>query len=264
MSIFAKPRSPVVNILAASVMILGAAAPAGPSFARGAGPGGGHAALTHAAPSIPSLPSSTADISAHAAPASESKGRMDTFMAHGDEHASHAGSPTPPADGHTARTGDHTARADKHDARSHRHHHDHHKTPPPSTQQPTTQTTTTVTTTPDTTSTTSSTTTSGSATTTAQTPAASTSSSTASGTLTSPTDALDTGGTLAPDTRTGGGGDTLAGCMQFWQADTHMSRTEWRETCVRTLNGLDAGGGVDRYSRTAPLSRPATASPTMR
>ena len=31
--------------------------------------------------------------------------------------------------------------------------------------------------------------------------------------------------------------ETLADCMSFWDAGTHMSKTEWRETCKRTLNG---------------------------
>jgi hypothetical protein len=61
-----------------------------------------------------------------------------------------------------------------------------------------------------------------------------------------------TGGTLAPDTHPGGGGDTLAACMSFWKADTHMTKSEWHDTCVRTLNGLDTGGGVtDNLTKTA-------------
>lgn len=31
--------------------------------------------------------------------------------------------------------------------------------------------------------------------------------------------------------------ETLADCMSFWDPGTHMSKTEWRETCKRTLNG---------------------------
>jgi len=31
--------------------------------------------------------------------------------------------------------------------------------------------------------------------------------------------------------------ETLADCMSFWDPGTHMSKTEWRETCRRTLNG---------------------------
>jgi hypothetical protein len=31
--------------------------------------------------------------------------------------------------------------------------------------------------------------------------------------------------------------ETLADCMSFWDAGTHMSKSEWRLTCQRTLNG---------------------------
>ena len=31
--------------------------------------------------------------------------------------------------------------------------------------------------------------------------------------------------------------ETLEECMSFWDAGTHMSKTEWRRTCQRTLNG---------------------------
>jgi hypothetical protein len=33
----------------------------------------------------------------------------------------------------------------------------------------------------------------------------------------------------------GGGGSTLADCMGFWDAETHMSKKEWRAACVRTM-----------------------------
>jgi hypothetical protein len=46
------------------------------------------------------------------------------------------------------------------------------------------------------------------------------------------------GGTAAVD-HSGGGGETIAACMGFWDTATHMSKVEWRETCKRTLNGLD-------------------------
>ena len=46
------------------------------------------------------------------------------------------------------------------------------------------------------------------------------------------------GGTAAVD-HSGGSGNTLASCMQLWDASTHMSKPEWRTTCVRTLNGID-------------------------
>jgi hypothetical protein len=31
--------------------------------------------------------------------------------------------------------------------------------------------------------------------------------------------------------------DTLSDCMSFWDPGTHMSKSEWRRTCQRTLNG---------------------------
>ena len=37
----------------------------------------------------------------------------------------------------------------------------------------------------------------------------------------------------------GGGGDTLADCMAFWDRGTHMSKVEWRSACTRTLHRLD-------------------------
>ena len=38
----------------------------------------------------------------------------------------------------------------------------------------------------------------------------------------------------APSTP-GGGGKGLAACMGFWEPATHMSRPEWRATCLRTM-----------------------------
>jgi hypothetical protein len=35
--------------------------------------------------------------------------------------------------------------------------------------------------------------------------------------------------------------DTLADCMSYWDAGTHMSKAEWRRTCQRTRNGTWAG-----------------------
>jgi hypothetical protein len=31
--------------------------------------------------------------------------------------------------------------------------------------------------------------------------------------------------------------ETLGDCMSFWDPGTHMSKSEWRLTCQRTLNG---------------------------
>jgi hypothetical protein len=36
--------------------------------------------------------------------------------------------------------------------------------------------------------------------------------------------------------------ETLNDCMGYWDAETHMSKVEWREACRRTLNGTDMGG----------------------
>lgn len=38
----------------------------------------------------------------------------------------------------------------------------------------------------------------------------------------------------APSTP-GGGGKTLQACMNFWEPATHMSKTEWRDACKRTM-----------------------------
>lgn len=37
----------------------------------------------------------------------------------------------------------------------------------------------------------------------------------------------------------GGGGETLADCMSFWDAATHMTKGEWRSTCMRAKAGYD-------------------------
>jgi hypothetical protein len=33
----------------------------------------------------------------------------------------------------------------------------------------------------------------------------------------------------------GGGGKSLADCMGFWDRETHMSKSEWKAACVRTM-----------------------------
>ena len=38
----------------------------------------------------------------------------------------------------------------------------------------------------------------------------------------------------APSTP-GGGGKSLADCMGFWDRETHMTKTEWKAACVRTM-----------------------------
>jgi hypothetical protein len=36
----------------------------------------------------------------------------------------------------------------------------------------------------------------------------------------------------------GGGGKSLEDCMGFWDATTHMSKSEWRVTCLRTMKNF--------------------------
>ena len=37
----------------------------------------------------------------------------------------------------------------------------------------------------------------------------------------------------------GGGGRTLKDCMNFWDRATHMTKSEWRDLCQRSLHRLD-------------------------
>jgi hypothetical protein len=37
----------------------------------------------------------------------------------------------------------------------------------------------------------------------------------------------------------GAAGLTLADCMAVWEPALHMSKGEWRQTCARTLNGVE-------------------------
>jgi len=65
------------------------------------------------------------------------------------------------------------------------------------------------------------------------------------------------GGTAGVNDHSGGGGNTLASCMGFWQPQTHMTRGEWRDTCQRTLNGIDLppeemGPGTSRIATQGP------------
>jgi hypothetical protein len=208
-----KNRPSYASVLAASIVIFAAAAPVSSCFARGSG--GGHASMAHAAPGA--------------------------MFSHGMPRApSHIRLPAQPS----------THPNGGHGQNSHEHH--HHHMPPPSTgtTSPPPTTTTVVTTTPASSTSASSSSDSSSA------AAASEQSSSPSTSVTSqqtqPADtSVSTGGTLATD-HSGGGGDTLAACMSFWKADTTMTRVEWRDTCVRTLNGLDIGGGVtDNIGTTA-------------
>jgi hypothetical protein len=68
------------------------------------------------------------------------------------------------------------------------------------------------------------------------------------------------GGSATID-HSGGGQNTLASCMSFWDSATHMSRAEWRQTCNRTLNGIDLPvemGGAPAPTRSAEM-RPTSA-----
>jgi hypothetical protein len=54
-----------------------------------------------------------------------------------------------------------------------------------------------------------------------------------------PTTTLTTGGSARTDSAPGGGGKTLQDCLAFWDAQTHMSKTEWKEACARSLHRLE-------------------------
>ena len=193
MSISVKARSAYVSLLAASIVIVAAAVPAGTSFARGSG--AGHAAM-----------------SPHA---------MRTASAQG---------------GRSPRSGAPQAGEHRQHQRDHR-----HPASPPSVGTTTTTTDGTTPATPPNITTNTSASSSASAT---AAPSSSTTTTTTTN-QTQPTDTtFSTGGTLAADQRPGGGGDTLAACMSYWKQDTDMTKVEWRDTCKRTLNGLDLGGGV--------------------
>jgi hypothetical protein len=48
--------------------------------------------------------------------------------------------------------------------------------------------------------------------------------------------------------------------MAFWDSNTHMSKPEWRETCQRTLQGIELLGGIatakqDTSARRTNLAR---------
>jgi hypothetical protein len=83
-------------------------------------------------------------------------------------------------------------------------------------------------------------------------------------------DTFASSGGSAPVDHSGGGGNTLASCMGFWDSSTHMTRTEWRQTCVRTLNGIDlptemggqpapSSGGAQHAATRATSTRHASA-----
>jgi hypothetical protein len=54
---------------------------------------------------------------------------------------------------------------------------------------------------------------------------------------TTPTTNLSSGGSsrTGTDANSGAAGKNLADCMAVWEPATHMTKTEWRRTCERTL-----------------------------
>lgn len=58
----------------------------------------------------------------------------------------------------------------------------------------------------------------------------------------------------------GGGSETLASCMSFWEPATHMSKQEWRRTCQRTLNGINLPDETGTVTPVPPTSYQARAA----
>jgi hypothetical protein len=54
-----------------------------------------------------------------------------------------------------------------------------------------------------------------------------------------PTTALPQASLEGIDPAIEGHQETFADCMGYWERATHMSKSEWREACQRTLNGTD-------------------------
>jgi hypothetical protein len=53
---------------------------------------------------------------------------------------------------------------------------------------------------------------------------------------------LSSGGSAGVSTQNiafGGGGPTLTDCMSLWDKSTDMTKVEWKDTCVRTMNGTN-------------------------
>lgn len=60
-----------------------------------------------------------------------------------------------------------------------------------------------------------------------------------SSTVTAPTVETSGGSSrIGDDSGGGAAGRTLAQCMEIWSSSTHMTKAEWRTTCVRTLDGF--------------------------
>ena len=55
-----------------------------------------------------------------------------------------------------------------------------------------------------------------------------------------PADPVSTAsGGSSPQPDYGAGGPTLASCVAIWEPALDMTKSEWKATCVRTLNGVD-------------------------
>lgn len=49
--------------------------------------------------------------------------------------------------------------------------------------------------------------------------------------------------------------ETLSQCMSYWDPSTQMSKSEWRESCRRTQNGLDPLGTSEQPIRDTTKKR---------
>jgi hypothetical protein len=54
-----------------------------------------------------------------------------------------------------------------------------------------------------------------------------------------PTAAIPEASLEAIDPPMQGRQETFSDCVGYWEPATHMSRSEWRQACRRTLNGTD-------------------------
>ena len=57
----------------------------------------------------------------------------------------------------------------------------------------------------------------------------------------------------------GGGGDSFAACMGFWEPATHMNKREWAAACRRTQNRLESLRAA--LNGPAEKSKPRAAGP---
>jgi len=68
------------------------------------------------------------------------------------------------------------------------------------------------------------------------------------------TNTVASSGGSATANHSGGGGETLAACMGFWEVATHMSKAEWRDTCQRTLKRIDLPRDAGKPDTASALS----------